>query len=163
MKKNLKHYQVVEIVNSIESINKSGEKLGHQFNYALQKNLSLLRGEYQAITDTSRKMSKAINGDLDDLRREHADIDDKGMPIAVDGRYQIKTRESAFKEAFRLFEKRLEEKNIEAAEFDNAETELDVWDIPYSLAEKEKLTGEQMRGLIHVLTGEPMTAAQDAK
>ena len=96
MKKTLKRRDIVSLFNALTEMGQPGNSYKKMFSYAVARNLGRLNSVYDAIK-TSSAPEEAFTQGRAKLLRQHAVVDDAGVPLEIPGmpgRVQVRDMEA---------------------------------------------------------------------
>lgn len=116
----MKYIEILNLADALSKINLPGVK----FAYGISKNLNLLKPEVNALNE-ARKPSPEFglyDKERVELAQKHAEKDEKGKTVTLNGQYQIVDQEAFDKEFKELQEKHketLEKREVQMKEFND--------------------------------------------
>ena len=134
MKKELKRRDIVSLFNALTEMGQPGNSYKKMFSYAVARNLGRLNSVHDAIAKSSAPEEAFVKG-RSELLRQHAVVDDAGVPLEIPGmpgRVQVRDME-AFNTAVEQLRKDTgqDKKDQEIDELLEGTEEVDVYMVDF--------------------------------
>jgi len=134
VKKELKRRDIVSLFNALTEMGQPGNSYKKMFSYAVARNLGRLNSVHDAIAKSSAPEEAFVKG-RSELLRQHAVVDDAGVPLEIPGmpgRVQVRDME-AFNTAVEQLRKDTgqDKKDQEIDELLEGTEEVDVYMVDF--------------------------------